>query len=303
MNFRTIEYFLEQPGRIVTSLGSKGWLNWMPDRLYLSLGFRANLGYWPDFDKPHTFNEKLNWLKLYDRRPEYTRMVDKYAVREYIAEKIGEEYLIPLVGGPWNSVDEIDFEALPEQFVLKSTHDSGGVVTCRDKQSFDIEAAKQKLSRRLSRQYFWGQREWPYKNVEPRIVAEKYMQDGNSEHLPVYKIMCFGGKPKIFQTIQNDKTPHESIDYFDTGWNLLRLRQNFPNSENPVDRPETLEEMLHLAAKLSQGYSFLRTDFYNINGKVYFSEITFYSDSGFAMFEPEDWDIKLGSWIDLPKKK
>lgn len=302
MDFRTIEYFLERPGRIIGMLGSKGWLDWMPDRMYLSLLFMANLGYWPDFDEPKTFNEKLNWLKLYDRKPEYTCMVDKYAVREYIAEKVGEEYLIPLVGGPWESFEEIDFDTLPAQFVLKTTHDSGGVVICRDKQSFDIEAARRKLSKRLRRQYFWGQREWPYKNVRPRIVAEKYMQDGDRANLPVYKILCFGGVPKIFQTIQNDKTPRESIDYFDTDWELLQLRQNFPNSEHPVTKPETLEKMLHLAAKLSQGHPFLRTDFYNINGKVYFSEITFYSDSGFGKFEPKDWDAKLGSWIELPEK-
>ncbi|MBQ1236117.1 MAG: glycosyl transferase [Oscillospiraceae bacterium] len=301
MNLKTIKCFLKKPELIVGALGSKGLLNWMPDRMYLSLMFRLNLGYWPDFDNPKTFNEKLNWLKLYDRKPEYTRMVDKYAVREYIAEKIGEEYLIPLVGGPWNSADEIDFDALPEQFVLKTTHDSGGVVICRDKASFDVKAAKRKLNWHLKREYFWGKREWPYKNVKPRIIAEKYMQDRDSVNLPVYKIMCFNGEPKIFQTIQNDKTPEESIDYFDTDWNLLRLRQNFPNSEVPMAKPETLAEMLALAGKLSAGHAFLRTDFYNINGKTYFSEITFYSDAGFAKFEPETWDNTLGEWIELNK--
>ena len=301
MNFKTIEYFLEQPGRIVGALGSRGLLNWMPDRAYLSLVFRLNLGYWPDFDGPKTFNEKLNWLKLYDRKPEYSRMVDKYEARGYIAEKIGEEYLIPLVGGPWESFEEIDFDALPEQFVLKTTHDSGGVVICRDKAKLDTEAARKKLTWHLRRKYFWGKREWPYKNVKPRIIAEKYMEDGGNVNLPVYKIMCFNGKPKIFQTIQNDKTPEESIDYFDADWNLLNMRQSFPNSENPMERPETISEMQMLAEKLSVGHAFLRTDFYNINGKIYFSEITFYSDAGFAKFEPGDWDEILGSWIELPK--
>ena len=156
---------------MVAALGSKGYLNWMPDKSYLSLVFRLSLGYWPDFENPKTFNEKLNWLKLYDRKPLYTQLVDKYAVREYIAEKIGEQYLIPLVGGPWNSVDEIDFDALPEQFVLKTTHDSGGVVVCTDKDSLDIKATKDKLARRLKVNYYWGTREWPYKDVKPRIIA------------------------------------------------------------------------------------------------------------------------------------
>jgi len=274
----------------------------MPDRAYLKLMVRSQLGYSLELDNPRTFNQKLNWLKLYDRKPEYTNMVDKYAVREYIKERIGEQYLIPLVGGPWESVEEIDFDALPEQFVLKTTHDSGGVVICRDKQSFDIEAAKRKLQWHLKREYFWGKREWPYKNVLPRIVAEKYMKDRDSVNLPVYKIFCFGGEPKIFQTIQNDKTPEESIDYFDTDWKLLDLRQNFPNSEKPMEKPEALEEMLSLAARLSQGHAFLRTDLYSINGRVYFSEITFYTDAGLAKFEPKEWDEILGGWIELPEK-
>ena len=187
MNLNTIKYFLANPGGMIAALGSKGYLNWMPDKSYLSLVFRLSLGYWPDFENPKTFNEKLNWLKLYDRKPLYTQLVDKYAVREYIAEKIGEQYLIPLVGGPWNSVDEIDFDALPEQFVLKTTHDSGGVVICRDKSSFDVEAAKARLAGHLKREYFWGKREWPYKNVKPRIIAEKYMVDSEDAELRDYK--------------------------------------------------------------------------------------------------------------------
>ena len=302
MNVNTIKHLLKHPLRIVPMLGAKGLLNWMPDKLYLSILFKEALGYWPDFENPKTFNEKLNWLKLYDRKPLYTQLVDKYAVREYIAEKIGEQYLIPLVGGPWNSVDEIDFEALPQQFVLKSTHDSGGVVICRDKSKLDVEAAKLKLAKHLKREYFWGNREWPYKNVEPRVIAEKYMQDGKEAVLPVHKIFCFNGKAEIFQTIQNDKSPKETIDYFDTDWNLLALRQTFPNSAVAPEKPDTLEEMIALAEKLSAGHPFLRTDFYNIDGKTYFSEITFYTDAGLAYFEPAEWDKSLGNKIKLPDK-
>ena len=301
MDIKKIKFLLKHPARIVPMLGAKEKLNWLPDKLYLQLLAKEGLGYWLDFKNPKTFNEKLNWLKLYDRKPLYTQLADKYAVREYIAGKIGEEYLIPLVGGPWDSVEQIDLDALPEQFVLKTTHDSGGVVICRDKQSFDFEAAKRKLAPRLSKNYFWGNREWPYKDIKPRIIAEKYMEDESSPNLPVYKIFCFNGKPRIFQTIQNDKRPDETIDYFDADWNLLELRQNFPNSPQPVTRPDCLEEMLNLAEKLSAGQAFLRTDLYSINGKVYFSEITFYSDAGLAYFEPAHWDKTLGSWIELPE--
>ena len=280
-----------------------GLYNSMPDRDYLERKFEALMGAPLHLDAPQTFNEKLQWLKLYDRNPLYTKLVDKYEVRKYIAEKIGEEYLIPLVGGPWNSPEEIDFDALPDQFVLKCTHDCGSVMVCRDKSKFDIENAKNRLGKHLKRNYSLSCREWPYKGVVPRIIAEKYMEDPSAENLNVYKIFCFNGEPKIFQTIQNDKIPQETIDYFDTEWSLLTLRQNFQNSPVPLKKPATLGKMLELAAKLSSGHAFIRTDLYEINGKVYFSELTFYSDAGFASFEPSDWDDTLGSWIKLPGKE
>ena len=303
MNINTVKYILQNPFRLFGTLGSKGCLKWMPDKMYLKILGRYSLGYSLNLDNPRTFNEKLNWLKLHDRKPEYTRMVDKYAVREYIKEKLGEEYLIPLVGGPWNRPEEIDFDALPEQFVLKPTHDSGMLVFCRDKSKLDIPAAKAKLAKSLKREFYYGGREWPYKNVPPRIIAEKYMEDSSSPNLPVYKIFCFSGEPRIIQTIQNDKTPQESIDYFDTDWKLLDLRQSFPNSAVPMARPEKLEEMLSLARKLTAGVAFLRADFYSINGRVYFSELTFYTDGGMGPFYPPEWDKTLGTWIELPENK
>lgn len=303
MDKSTIRYILQKPCRLFGTLGSKGYLKWMPDRMYLKILGRYSLGYSLNIEQPRTFNEKLNWLKLYDRKSQYSSMVDKYGVREYVKEKLGEEYLVPLVGGPWNSPEEIDFDALPEQFVLKPTHDSGMLVFCRDKSRLDIPAARAKLKKSLKREYYYGGREWPYKNVVPRIIAEKFMQDSDNVNLPVYKIFCFNGEPKIIQTIQNDKTPQESIDYFDTDWKLLDLRQSFPNSAIPMARPERLEEMLSLARKLTAGVAFLRADFYSINGRVYFSELTFYSDSGMGPFDPPQWDEILGSWIELPKEK
>ena len=274
----------------------------MSDEEYLRHKYKATMGKTLNLDTPKTFNEKLQWLKLYNSKPEYTMMVDKYLVREYIAKTIGPEYLIPLLG-VWKDPEDIDFDALPNQFVLKCNHNSGrGMCICRDKSQLDIKKVKSELKKGLNQNYFYSCREFPYKNVPPRILAEMYMQDGNTKHLPVYKIFNFGGEPKIIQVIQNDKTSDESIDYFDTDWNFLELRQNYPNSEVHMPKPALLCEMLQLARKLSKGFPFVRTDLYTINGAVYFSEYTFFSDAGFAKFTPENWDVILGSWIELPEK-
>lgn len=295
-----LKNYLRDPFKYaILSLSAHGLLNWMPDSLYLRCKYRALVKKKLNLKNPKTFNEKLQWLKLYDRKPIYTTMVDKYAVKDYVAERIGEEYIIPTYG-VWDTVDEIDFDSLPDQFVLKCTHDSGGLVICRDKSKLDIEAAKARLARGLKRDYYSQSREWPYKNVKPRIIAEKYMQDGNKTVLPVYKIFNFSGIPKLIQSIQNDKAPDESIDYFDTQWNLLDLRQNFPNSKHPLEKPEQLKKLIELSAQASKGFPFLRTDWYVVNGEVYFSEFTFYSDAGLASFEPACWDSKLGEWIELP---
>ena len=263
--------------------------------------FRDSTGYPLDLENPKTFNEKLQWLKIHDRNPIYTTMVDKYEVKKYVADIIGEEYIIPTLCVREN-FDEIDFDTLPEQFVLKCTHDSGGLVICRDKSKLDKKAARKKIERCMKRNYYWSSREWPYKNVKACILIEAYMQDGKNPCLPVYKIFNFAGVPRIIQMIHNDKTVNETIDYFDAEWNRLKLRQNYPNSETPADRPAQLEEMLMLATKLSRGFPFIRTDFYEINQKVYFSEFTFYSDSGMAAFHPESWDEVLGGWINLQAK-
>lgn len=279
-----------------------GMFNWMSDERYLSNLYRAQLGEKLNLDNPIGFNEKTQWLKLHDRKTIYTTMVDKYEVKKYIANLIGEEFVIPTYG-VWDSFDEIDFDKLPNQFVLKTTHDSGGMVICRDKKTFNFNKARKKLTKSLKRKYFYAFREWPYKDVKPRILAEKYMTDekyndsNGFNSLNVYKILTFGGEPKIIQTIENDKTDHETIDYFDCEWNLLDLRQNYPNSPVPLDRPKNLDKMLELSRLLSQGTRFVRVDLYEINNKVYFSEFTFFSDAGFEKFNPEKWDKTLGDWI------
>lgn len=296
-----IKNYLRDPLKYgILSLSLRGYLRWLPDKTYLKWNYWANTKKRLNLKNPKTFNEKLQWLKLYDRKPIYTTMVDKYEVKKYMAERIGEEYIIPTLG-VWDSPEEIDFDSLPDQFVLKVTHDSGGLVICRDKSKLDIDAAKAKLARSLKRDYYKQSREWPYKDVPHRIIAEKYMQDGDKMSLPVYKVFNFGGEPKLIQSIQNDKTAEETIDYFDCQWNVLKMRQNFPNSEIPLGKPENLEIMLELSGCLSKGFPFLRTDWYTINGKLYFSEFTFYSDAGMASFEPASWDQKLGEWLVLPR--
>lgn len=291
--------FITDPKFRFSILVSRGFYRNLPDEAFLKRKYWLSFHKELNLEDPKTFSEKLQWLKLYNRKPVHTTMVDKYAVKDYVVEQIGQSYIIPTLG-VWDSFDDIDFDALPDQFVLKCTHDSGGLVICRDKSKLNMAATRKKLEKSLKRNYYYASREWPYKNVRPRILAETYMQDGDNLSLPVYKIFCFDGEPKLIQSIQNDKTPQESIDYFDSKWNRLELRQNFPNSETPLPKPENLEKMLELARRLSKGFAFLRTDFYVINGCVYFSEYTFFSDSGLAKFHPDHWDRKLGDWIKLP---
>ena len=295
-----IRFFVDRKFRF-SYMAARGFYHSMPDEKMLKKRYKNAMGKELNLENPTTFNEKMQWLKLYNRKPEYTMMVDKYEVKRYVADKIGEEYIIPALG-VWDKFDDIDFDALPDQFVLKCTHDSGGLVICRDKRKLNKKLIKKKIQKSLKRNYYWGSREWPYKNVKPRILAEQYVEDSfhpDEPSLLVYKIMCFGGAPKIIQTIQGDKTKEETIDYFDTEWNLLNLRQNYPNSERPLSRPEALDEMLRLAGEMSVGVPFLRVDFYEVEGRPYFSEFTFFSDSGMAKFTPEEWDTILGSWIDL----
>lgn len=273
-------------------------LNALPDEAFLKLKYRIRLGKRLDLKNPRTFNEKLQWLKLHDRQEIYTRMVDKYAVKELVEERIGPEYVIPTLG-VWDSFDQIPFDTLPDQFVLKCTHDSGGLVICRDKQTLDKEAARIKIEKSLKRNYYYQNREWPYKNVKPRILAEALISDRDHKDLPVYKIFCFHGVPKLIQMVQNDKQPEESIDYFDREWNRLDLRQNYPNSRVPMTKPDCLEEMLVIAAKLAGDREFIRVDLFLSNGNIYFSEYTFYSDAGFSRFHPDSWDAELGRWIQL----
>lgn len=285
--------------RVVNKLTRLGVFNFLTDKSYLKLKFWACMNKKLDLNNPKTYNEKLQWLKLYDRNPEYTKMVDKYEVRKYIAEKIGEEYLIPLLG-VWDSVDEIDFDSLPNEFVLKCTHDSGGIVICKDKLNLNIEEARKKLNKCLKSKFYYKTREWPYKNVKPRVIAEKYMIDESGTELKDYKLFCFDGKPELMFVATG--RPHDTrFDFFDMDFNHLPFVNGHPYADREIIRPSGLDEMAKLARILSDGLTHVRIDFYDINGKVYFGEITFFHHSGIVPFEPEEWDYKLGDKIKLGK--
>lgn len=303
MNLETVKYLMKNPKRLFSMLGSKGLLNWMPDELYIKIKYKLSMGYWPDLKNPQTFNEKLQWLKLYDRNPLYTQLVDKYAVRQYIADKIGEEYLIPLVGGPWKNADEIDFDALPEQFVLKCNHDSGGVIVCKDKSKLDVEAAKRKLNKRLRVNYYYANREWPYKNVEPCIIAEQYMGNHGTD-LSDYKWYCFDGETKFLLITEDRNNEGEltKFNYFDMDYTALPFYNSGPHSTELPKKPKGFAQMKAIAEKLGQGFPHIRVDLYEAGDKIFFGELTLYDSSGMEKYDPPEWDKTIGSWLTLPDR-
>lgn len=300
---KSIKNFIENPGLLFISLGHRGWFHWMDDETYLKIAYRVKMGKKLNLDPPVTFNEKLQWLKLHDRRPEYTTMVDKYEAKKWVADRIGGGDVIPTLG-VWEHFDEIDFDKLPNQFVLKCTHDSGGLVIFRDKSQFDKEAARRKIETCLKHNFFWGQREWAYKAVQPRILAEVYMEDETartmgSKGLTDYKFFCFNGTPK-FAYVSCGLEKHETaqISFLDMSWCFTDFRRSDykPLSMIPP-KPSQFDAMKNIAARLSKDIPFVRVDLYEVEGKVYFSEMTFYPCSGFLPFEPEKYDRALGDEI------
>ncbi len=270
----------------------------LSDKAYIRLKYFSRFRKFPDLKNPKTFCEKLQWLKLYDRNPEYSKMVDKYEVREYVKEKLGEEYLVPLLG-VWDSFDEIDFDKLPRQFVLKCTHDSGGLVICKDKSKLNIEKTRKKINRSLKNNYYWSGREWPYKDVKPRIIAEKYMVDESGTELKDYKFLCFNGKPMFVEYHTGRFTEKHTQDFYDINWNKTNISQEGTMSDFTVEKPMLFDKMIELTNILADGIRHVRIDWYNINGKIYFGEITFFDNSGLVPFDKEDDDLLLGSLIDL----
>lgn len=276
----------------------------MSDDEYLKRMFRARMKKELDLESPQTFNEKLQWLKLYDRRPEYTVMVDKFAVKQYVADRIGEEYIIPTLG-VWERFEDIDFDTLPDQFVLKCTHDSGGLVICRDKSKLNIKKAEKKIQKSLKRDFYLSGREWPYKSVSRKIIAEKYMEDETTSDLRDYKFFCFAGVPRALFVATDRQTPGEEVkfDFFDMDYCHLDVKNGHKNAKVPPAKPQNFELMIELARKLSQGIPHVRVDFYEVNGKVYFGEMTFFHFGGMVPFVPEKWDYTFGNWLTLPSQK
>lgn len=274
----------------------------IPDKLYLELKYRMVMHKKLNLKNPKTFNEKLQWLKLYNRKPEYTIMVDKYAVKEYVASKIGEEYIIPTLG-VWDTPDEIEWESLPNQFVLKTTHGGGnlGVVVVKDKISIDKGLAIRNLSNAMKLDLYKRNREWPYKNVNKRIIAEKFLEDKETRELRDYKFFCFNGEVKALFIATDRQTREEPyFNFFDADFNCLDFKQGHPRNEVLPAKPKTFEKMKEIATILSKGIPHVRVDLYEVNGAIYFGEMTFFHFGGVVRFEPEEWDYKLGEMIKLP---
>lgn len=276
----------------------------MPDKEFLEKMYWASFGKELKLDSPQNFNEKLQWLKLYNRNPQYTILVDKYRVREYVSDKLGSQYLIPLLG-VWDKPEDIDFDELPDRFVLKCNHNSGlGMCICKDKSQLNLKKTRDGLKKGLAENYYIRYREWPYKDVPRKIIAEQFMEQEGGCELKDYKIHCFNGKPR-FVLVCSDRFSSEGLheDFYDINWRLMDLhRPNHPNSLEDIQKPDNLEEMLSLAEKLSDGIPFVRVDFYLVDGSIYFSELTFFPASGFTSFEPEKWDKTFGDWLILPER-
>lgn len=296
----SINIFFREPWRIPIGLQNHGLGRLVPDSIYLKAIFRERMGYKLDLKNPQTFNEKLQWLKLYDRNSLYTTMVDKYAVKKYVASIIGEEYIIPTLG-VWDKFDDIDFDQLPDQFVLKCTHDSGGLVICKDKSKLDMKIAKEKIENSLKTDYYLLGREWPYKDVPRKIIAEKYVEDSKTEELRDYKFFCFGGQVKCYK-IDFDRMIDHHANYFDKDGKLIIAGESMcpPIIEKDLEQSVNIRIMQELAEVLSKETPFLRADFYDVDGKIYFGELTFYPASGLGEFEPKEFDFELGRWLTIP---
>lgn len=274
-----------------------------PDKAFQKWDYKIHTGRKLNLRHPVTFQEKLQWMKYYYRNPEFTKLVDKYEVRDYVKEKIGEEYLVPLYG-VYNSWNEIDFSALPDAFVIKCTHDSGSVVICKNKSAFDYDAAKKKIEEGLARNQFYLSREWPYKNVKPRIIIEKYLIDEKSGDLPDYKFFCFDGKVKILEsnTERQSKTGTKT-DFYTPEFELIKMKEKgYPNSNKNHSKPENFDAMKQFAETLSANYPFIRVDFNLANNHIWFGELTLYHCGGRMLFEPDEYNKIFGDWITLPPK-
>lgn len=271
----------------------------LSDKCCVRLFYLLKTRRWLNLSKPLSFNEKLQWLKLNNRRPEYTKMVDKVEVKDYVASCIGEECIIQTLG-VYDEFEDVDFDKLPNQFVLKCTHDSGSIFICKNKQKLDKKLAYKIIGGALKRNYYKISREWPYKNVKPRIIAEDYLTDGDDE-LKDYKIYNFNGEPKLIQVDYSRFHGHKR-NLYTIDWKRINAEIQYPSDKDKeIPMPKKLDTMLMMARKLSYGKPFLRTDFYVVNDRIYFGELTFFPEGGVGKIRPESFEYQLGQWIGLPK--
>lgn len=272
----------------------------IPDKQYLQFKFWLKMGKRLNLKNPVTYNEKLQWLKLNYQNPAHTEMVDKASVKQFVAETIGSEYVIPMFGC-WDKFDDIDFSKLPNQFVLKTTHGCGGIIICKNKSELNILETKEKLEKSLKQNYFIFGREWPYKNVIPKIIAEEYMVDESGTELKDYKFFCFNGQPKVL-FVATDRATDTRFDFYDMNFNSLPIINGHERAVKKIAKPKNFERMIELSKKLSKHIPHVRVDFYNVNGKIFFGEMTFYHWGGMKPFEPEEWDYTFGNWLELPER-
>lgn len=298
-----LKKYIKKPKLVLLVLEKYGLVR-LDDVMYLGLKYEQMTGKKLNLNNPKSFNEKLQWLKLHDRKKNYTTMVDKAAVKDYVANIIGKEYIIPTIG-VYDSFDEIDFSKLPNQFVIKCTHDSESVIICRDKNKFDIETSRKSINKALKRNYYSNGREWPYKNVKGKIIIEKYMEDKKYKSMRDYKFFCFDGKPYCLYLSEGlEEHSTARMSFFDMNFNLIDLeRSDYAPIEYIPTKPINFDLMIDFASKLSRDIPQVRVDFYEINGKLYFGELTFYTCSGFIPFKDEKWNRKLGDMINIDKVK
>ena len=299
---KIIEY-LKNPWKVFGTLAARGFFDNMSDAQYLKYMYRARMNKNLDLENPKTFNEKLQWLKLNDRNPLYTRMVDKYEAKIYVSEKIGEQYIIPTIG-VWETIEDVDFNLLPKQFVLKCNHNSGlGMYICTDKSQMDVVEIKRQLKKGLEQNYYKIHREWCYKDVSRKIIAEEFI--GTTENdLIDYKFMCFNGKVECSFTCSNRYSEDGlNVTFFDREWNKLPFERHYSADKKEIEKPKSYDEMIRLAECLAEGLPFVRVDFYEVDARPLFGELTFYPGAGFEEFNPQEWDRKLGDFLQLPKLK
>ncbi len=287
---------LIHPIKLIYPLGCYRLLDWMPDETYNALVFKANMGYTLNRDHPQTFNEKLQWLKIHDRKPEYSDLVDKVKAKTIVGERIGFEHIVPMYG-EWEKADDIAFNELPDRFVLKCNHDQGSVVLVPDKKKLDRRKTIKILNKKLKINLFYSTREYPYKNISPRVFAEEYLENDIVD----YKFYCFNGEPKFLYCGQGLTEDHSlKIDFYDLDWNLMPFYRTDYHRLGQVPKPSHLDEMIRIARELSKGTYFVRIDLFEVNETVYFSEFTLCPASGFMPFVPKEYDRTVGDWLQLP---